>query len=1226
MFQRIIGLLLLLMAACSAQSTGSVATSCEACHSLARCHASLHDNSVETVGVSCRCEDGMVGDGFTCYNKTTCNDDCCGQGFRWSPLQGCVDIDECSLPNPSCGPGQLCENTQGSFSCLVTPNLQRQNETTSRSVTFACGGTQCPFGQSCLQVNGTSQCIDPCQHYTPLQDAWRATDFRVDPESVACDSRTDWQGWYRLFIGNSSVRMPERCIESHMCGTDAPLWLQSPHPLESEGIVRAEVCGSWEEGCCQFHSNLIHVKACPRNYYVYKFVSPNLCRLAYCADVNTMVCNTCAEGETCLSDDKINWRCGQPAPQVRLVNGNTPCSGRVEIFHNNQWGTVCDDGWDINDAEVVCRQMRCGPVQSATSSASFGQGTGPIWMDDVACTGSESSLSECGHPGFGTHNCGHGEDAGVVCSAPTVRLVNGNTPCSGRVEILHNNQWGTVCDDGWDINDAEVVCQQLKCGPVQSATGSASFGQGTGQIWMDDVACTGSESLLSECRHPGFGTHNCGHGEDAGVVCSAPKSQVRLVNGNTPCSGRVEILHNNQWGTVCDDGWDINDAEVVCQQLKCGPVQSATGSASFGQGTGPIWMDDVSCTGSESLLSECRHPGFGTHNCQHGEDAGVVCSAPRSQVRLVNGNTPCSGRVEILHNNQWGTVCDDGWDINDAEVVCRQMKCGPVQSATSSASFGQGTGQIWMDDVSCTGSESFLSECGHRGFGTHNCNHGEDAGVVCAAPTVRLVNGNTPCSGRVEILHNNQWGTVCDDDWDIDDARVVCRQLRCGPVQYATSSASFGQGTGPIWMDNVACTGSESSLSECRHPGFGTHDCGHGEDAGVICSAPKPRLRLVNGNTPCSGRVEILHNNQWGTVCDDNWDINDAKVVCRQLRCGPVQSATSSAYFGQGTGPIWMDQVSCTGSESLLSECGHRGFGTHSCNHGEDAGVVCSDELGGFPEPELVCGQDHLRLTVQKRQLEERGLNASSAHLIDPRCHQQVDQQEAMWYLVQRRKGSCGNVVETNGSHITYSNILFVYPSDLSNDSLSVPMSIPFSCVFPLDDITSLDAAIRYQLPRRVGVVRSGAPTRARMTLYERPDYSEPFPAGPVSLPLGAALHVGVSVENYDNNRFVLLLEHCYVTNSPSADDPARYDLIQNRCPVDRRHVKVAESGVSQRARFSALLFLYHGTYEDVYLHCRISLCDRDSAPCSPNCSRRSARSANAANQLPVTVGPISWS
>ncbi|KAF1383129.1 hypothetical protein PFLUV_G00128100 [Perca fluviatilis] len=107
---------------------------------------------------------------------------------------------------------------------------------------------------------------------------------------------------------------------------------------------------------------------------------------------------------------------------------------------------------------------------------------------------------------------------------------------------------------------------------------------------------------------------------------TAPKPQLRLVNGSTPCSGRVEILHNNQWGTVCDDGWDINNAEVVCRQMRCGPVQSATSSASFGQGTGPIWMDDVACTGSESLLSECRHPGFGTHNCNHGEDAGVICS------------------------------------------------------------------------------------------------------------------------------------------------------------------------------------------------------------------------------------------------------------------------------------------------------------------------------------------------------------------------------------------------------------------------------------------------------------------------------------------------------------------------------------------------------------------------------------------------------------------------
>ena len=88
----------------------------------------------------------------------------------------------------------------------------------------------------------------------------------------------------------------------------------------------------------------------------------------------------------------------------------------MEVLHNNQWGTVCDDIWNIKHAQVVCRQLRCGRAQSATVAAHFGQGTGPIWMDDVACTGSESSLEECGHLGFGSHNCNHGEDVGVICS------------------------------------------------------------------------------------------------------------------------------------------------------------------------------------------------------------------------------------------------------------------------------------------------------------------------------------------------------------------------------------------------------------------------------------------------------------------------------------------------------------------------------------------------------------------------------------------------------------------------------------------------------------------------------------------------------------------------------------------------------------------------------------------------------------------------------------------
>lgn len=103
-------------------------------------------------------------------------------------------------------------------------------------------------------------------------------------------------------------------------------------------------------------------------------------------------------------------------PSIRLVNGTDQCSGRVEILHDGQWGTVCDDEWDIRDAQVVCREMNCGTALTVKRSAFYGQGQGEIWLDDINCKGNETSLLHCQRPSFGENNCGHGEDAGVTCS------------------------------------------------------------------------------------------------------------------------------------------------------------------------------------------------------------------------------------------------------------------------------------------------------------------------------------------------------------------------------------------------------------------------------------------------------------------------------------------------------------------------------------------------------------------------------------------------------------------------------------------------------------------------------------------------------------------------------------------------------------------------------------------------------------------------------------------
>ena len=164
---------------------------------------------------------------------------------------------------------------------------------------------------------------------------------------------------------------------------------------------------------------------------------------------------------------------------VRLVNGSGEHEGRVEIYHAGQWGTVCDDYWTGDDAEVVCRQLGYTGLATGYTRAHFGEGEDPIWMDNTHCEGGEARLADCAFAGWGVQNCRHSEDAGVGCDASSTLSLSDTFLSGAELTLQYSGQLGA----GSTPSPRDFVVL---------ATGA----DGTGAVRVEWVAVSGSRAVL----------------------------------------------------------------------------------------------------------------------------------------------------------------------------------------------------------------------------------------------------------------------------------------------------------------------------------------------------------------------------------------------------------------------------------------------------------------------------------------------------------------------------------------------------------------------------------------------------------------------------------------------------------------------------------------------------------------------------------------------------------
>ncbi|XP_005739845.2 T-cell differentiation antigen CD6-like [Pundamilia nyererei] len=278
-----------------------------------------------------------------------------------------------------------------------------------------------------------------------------------------------------------------------------------------------------------------------------------------------------------------------------------------------------------------------------------------------------------------------------------------------------------------------------------------------------------------------------------------------------------------------------------------------------------------------------------------------------------------------------------------SEQICQDLKCGSVHSINKTSSPG---------NITC------FQNCSYQHGRLENCSLSVGSScsviheVVCAHQLVRLAGGTHRCAGRVEVWKNEQWGTVCDDHWDLNDAHVVCAQLGCGYALNVTGQAGlFPLGKGPIYLDDLNCTGNEENLWSCPATREGDQDCGHKEDAGVVCSEMRG-LRLTGGMDRCSGKLEVHRNGSWWIVCNNCWNEKMASIVCSMLGCGDkVEKYTQfNPPLTHNNGALFY--YKCDQNKSLW-ECKEYINHRFLCKDSKASGVICEGSLG-FPNATTV--------------------------------------------------------------------------------------------------------------------------------------------------------------------------------------------------------------------------------------------------------------------------------
>ncbi|XP_013925027.1 PREDICTED: alpha-tectorin [Thamnophis sirtalis] len=330
----------------------------------------------------------------------------------------------------------------------------------------------------------------------------------------------------------------------------------------------------------------------------------------------------------------------------------------------------------------------------------------------------------------------------------------------------------------------------------------------------------------------------------------------------------------------------------------------------------------------------------------------------------------------------------------------------------------------------------------------------------------------------------------------------------------------------------------------------------------------------------------------------------------------------------------WIEKENCSGvveDPCMGADCPNRTCDVD--NDGELCGCIEPPAYGNSThdilDAEVTCKAALMEVSISKCKLFQLGFEREGVRINDRRCPG-IEGEDFISFQINNTKGNCGNIVQSNSTHIMYKNTVWIESANNTGNIITRDrtINVEFSCAYELDIKISLDSVVRPML----SVINLTVPTKegsftTKMALYKNSSYKHPYRQGEVVLTTRDVLYVGVFVMGADSTHLILTLNKCYATPSRDSNDKLRYFIIEEGCQnIKDNTIGIEENGVSLTCRFHVTVFKFIGDYDEVHLHCAVSLCDSERYSCKINCPQNTRRAndySKGLNEQIISVGPI---